>query len=151
MLSEYWDKVWSRKYERYNRHHFDIWQAVLSFLKGKVLDLGCGPGIIYKDTNVDLTGVDWSEEALKQAKINYPKGNYILSDIKNTGLPDKSFDTVVLFGVLDYFENWDDILIEARRLRKEDGKIIATLLNGFNNHNWIKYPKLTGNWRLYQE
>jgi len=34
-----------------------------------VLDLGCGPGIIYKDTNVDLTGVDWSEEALKQAKI----------------------------------------------------------------------------------
>lgn len=129
----------------------DIWMTVLPFIKGRVLDLGCGPCVLYKDTDIDLTGVDWSEEALKKAKENYPRGTYICSDLLATNLIDKSYDTIVMLGVLDYFEDWELIMKEARRLKRDDGKIIATLLNGFNGHDWTQYKHVTGNWYLYAE
>lgn len=113
--------------------------------------MGCGPCFIWKDKEVDLTGVDISSKALEEAQINYPQGKYILADCRNTGLPNKVFDTVTLFGLLDYFEDWNEVLKEARRIRKDGGKIFATLLHGFNNHDWTKYPMIAGNWHLYEE
>lgn len=107
--------------------------------------------MLYQDKAVDLTGVDSSQEALNQAKINYPQGKYVLADARHTTLPDKSFDTVVMFGLLDYFENWEEVLVEARRIVKPGGKIIATLLNGFEGHDWTKYQHITSNWYLYSE
>lgn len=148
---EFWDVVWSKPYGRYNRHHQKIWDAILPYLKGKTCDLGCGPCSVYKDKNIDLVGVDQSSIAIQEAKKNYPRGKYIVSDILQTGFVDSFFDTVVMFGVLDYFDNWDDILREARRICKSNGKIIATLLNGFMGHDWSKYKHITGNWHLYIE
>ena len=148
----YWDKVWSRPYGRYNRHHQAIWEAVLPFLKGKVLDLGCGPCVIYQGKDIDMLGVDISHKALEEAAKNYPKGKYMQWDITvRLPIPDAVYDTVALFGVLDYYEDWDKILKEARRVKKPDGHIVATLLNGYNGHDWTKYKHLTGNWYLYGE
>lgn len=112
------------------------------------MDFGCGPCVIYKNKNIDLTGIDWSEEALTQARINYPQGKYVSSSV---GLPDKSFDTVIMLGFLDYFEDWEEVLKEARRICKLGGFILATLLNGFEGHDWIGYQHLTGDWYLYTE
>jgi len=102
---------------------------------------------MYEGKNVKLTGVDSSEEALKQAKLHYPKGSYVCADATATGLPSGKFDTVLMLGLLDYFEDWTPVLKEARRIGKE--KIIATLLNGFRGHDWTMYPKITGNWHLF--
>ena len=143
-----WNKTWSRKYERYNRHHQAIWEAVLPFLRGKVVDLGCGPSVMYEGKNIDLTGVDWSEEGLKQAKLHYPQGKFILAEATDTGLPSCSFDTVIMLGLLDYFDDWEKVLKEARRLMKPGGQIIGTLLHGFNGHDWKSYPHITGNWHF---
>ena len=120
-------------------------------MKGRVLDLGCGPCVIYKGQDVDLTGVDQSGEALKQAKLNYPNGTYVKADVLSTGLPDNQYDTIIMLGLLDYFEDWGPILNEARRLKKPDGKIVATLLNGYEGHDWTKNPHITSNWYLYTE
>lgn len=119
-------------------------------LKGKVCDLGCGPAVIYKGKNIDLTGVDISFQGLEEAKKNYPTGNYILASAANTGLNSSSFDTVVMFGLLDYFDDWNIILKEAERICKKDGHILATLLNGFQGHDWTSYKFITGNWFLYE-
>lgn len=148
MDASYWNRVWTRKYERYNRHHLEIWEAVVPFLMGKVLDLGCGPCVLYEGKDIDLTGVDFSEDALEQAKLHYPKGRYICANARNTGIQEK-FDVVVMFGLLDYFEDWNEVLTEARRLTQ--GRIYATLLHKFNNHDWSEYPRITGNWHLYYE
>lgn len=133
---EYWNKIWSRKYERYNRHHQIIWDAIKP--EGNIVDLGCGPAVMYEGKKVSLIGVDWSEEALKQAKLHYPWGVFILATAGNTGLPSNQFDTVVMLGLLDYFDDWTELLIEARRLLKKNGRIVATLLQGFNGHNWTE-------------
>lgn len=56
-----------------------------------------------------------------------------------------------MLGLLDYFEDWTPVLEEARRLKKPEGKIIATLLNGYEGHDWTSYPRITSNWHLYLE
>lgn len=146
--ASFWDKTWSRKYERYNRHHQAIWEAVVSFIEGKVVDLGCGPCVMYEGKDIDLTGVDWSLEALNQARLHYPKGIYVQASATDSGLPTGQYDTVLMMGLLDYFEDWTPVLTEARRLTKPSGKILGTLLHGFWGHDWSKYPKICGNWHL---
>ena len=148
-LKDFWDKTWSRKYHRYNLHHQAIWDYLnTQNFKGNILDLGCGPCVMYKDKNIQLTGVDWSEEGLKQAKINYPQGEYICGDVTKTGLPSDSFDTVLACGLLDLFDDWTPVILEAQRLLKPGGKFYGTLLNGFENHDWTKYPHVVGNWHI---
>ena len=128
-----------------------MWDKMLPKLEGKIADLGCGPCMIYKGKDVDLTGVDSSEEAINQAKINYPKGNFVVADSRKTGLPSESFDSVIMLGLLDYFEEWEEVLVEARRILKPGGFILATLYNGFQGHDWTEYEHLTGEWYLYTE
>ena len=146
--SKFWDKTWGRPYGRYNRHHKDIWEAVTPFIKGKVIDLGCGTALMYQGKQIDLTGIDWSETGINEAQKNYPNGKFFVRDLRETQFPDKSFDTCILAGVLDYFEDWNPIITEARRITK--GNIIATLLNGFQGHSWnlVKFPiiKKVCNW-----
>lgn len=146
--ARFWDTTWARKYEHYNKHHQAIWEAMLPKISGRVVDLGCGPCVMYEGKDIDLTGVDWSAEALNQARLHYPKGNYVQAKAEDSGLPTGQFDTVLMLGLLDYYEDWTTVLNEARRLVKKDGKILATLLNGFYNHDWTKYQKICGNWYL---
>lgn len=103
---------------------------------------------MYEGKEIGLVGIDWSAEALKQARLHYPCGVYIQADATATGLPSGQFDAVGMFGLLDYFEDWEPVLKEARRLIKPEGKIVATLLDGFRGHNWKKYPRICGNWHL---
>lgn len=145
----YWDKVWSRKYERYNRHHKEIWDAVLPLIgDGSVVDLGIGAGVIWEHTTVDLTGLDQSLEGLKQAQLHYPKGKYVLGNAAKTPFLDKSFDTCVMLGLLDYHKDLSAFVDEARRITRKH--IIATFLHGFNGHDWLNppYPMIAkvGNW-----
>lgn len=147
---DFWDVTWKRPYGNYNSHHEAVWRAVLPFVKGKVVDLGCGPCVIYKGKDIDLTGVDFSDSAIQEAKKNYPQGKYVVSKAQDTELPEKSFDTVIMLGLLDYFDDWSIILNEAERICKDDGHIVATLLDGFQNHNWKTYKHLTSNWYIYE-
>ncbi|MEK9207088.1 MAG: class I SAM-dependent methyltransferase [Patescibacteria group bacterium] len=149
---DFWDKTWSRKYHRYNLHHQAIWDYLNTrdIFKGNVLDLGCGPCVMYKNKDIQLTGVDWSEEGLRQAKINYPRGTYICGDATKTSLPSDSFDTILACGLLDLFDNWKPVIIEAQRLLKLGGKFYATLLQGYSGHDWTQYPHVTGNWHLIE-
>ena len=150
MENSYWDKVWSRKYERYNRHHQEVWDYLnsLDVWRGKVVDLGCGPCVMYEGRTVSLTGVDWSKEALEQAKKHCPNGNYVLADVSSTGLPTGQFDVVVGCGLLDWIDDWEPVIVEAKRLLKPGKKAYFTLLQGFNSHDWSQYPHIVGNWHL---
>lgn len=145
-----WDKIWDKSHVKYNRHHQGIWDYLnsLGAWRGSVVDLGCGPCVMYKNKDIQLTGVDWSEEGLRQAKINYPRGVYICGDATKTNLSSDSFDTVLACGLLDYFDDWNPVIIEAQRLLKSGGKFYATLLNNFNQHDWKQFPHIVGNWHL---
>lgn len=79
----------------------------------KILDLGCGPGILSKylsDLGYDVTGVDFAEQMISIAKELAPNANFIVSDIANLELDDK-FDGVVLAHFLVHFSEEENIQI----------------------------------------
>jgi len=153
----FWDSFWARKNVAYNRQHQKLWEYCSQFLIGKVADLGCGPCVMYENKDIDLTGIDFSSQAIVEAKKHYPRGRYLVAEAANTGLTDKEFDSVIMLGLLDYFEDWSPILTEVRRIAKPGAPIVASLLHTFQGHDWSEenvrkkasiksYIKLTHNW-----
>lgn len=79
----------------------------------KILDLGCGPGILSKylsDLGYDVTGVDFAEQMISIAKKLAPNANFIVSDIANLELDDK-FYGIVLAHLLIHFSKDENIQI----------------------------------------
>lgn len=67
-----------------------------------LLDIGCGPGLnaeIFAKNGLNVTGFDFSEEMIKLARKNCPKGTFILSSIENFS-SDVKFDGICLSFVI---------------------------------------------------
>lgn len=87
----------------------------------RVLDLGCGDGILYEVLGrpAGMVGLDISEEAVKKAKA---KGlDARVFDFANAPLPftNGEFDSVVLLDVLEHFYDPLVVIKEAARAGKE--------------------------------
>ena len=88
-----------------------------SFLKtvsgNKILDLGCGPGILSKylsNLGYDVTGVDFAEQMISIARGIVPDTKFIVSDVASLELDDK-FDGIVLAHFLIHFSKEENIQI----------------------------------------
>lgn len=94
-------------------------------LHSPVLEIGCGTGFVidYLTRNgFDATGIELSEEAIKQAHYHYPGVNILKATDPNV-LPftNESFNTIVSFDVLEHFESVDIHLKEVSRVLKKNG------------------------------
>jgi ubiquinone/menaquinone biosynthesis C-methylase UbiE len=101
----------------------------------KVLDFGCGLGQ-YSIAAARLVGDGGSVQALdlhptaletiekKAAKHGLSNIDTIYSELE-TGLDDKSIDTVLLFGILNTRKDVSSILRELHRVVVEDGKVLV--------------------------
>jgi SAM-dependent methyltransferase len=90
---------------------------------GKVLDIGCGPGLYLKDfgDKYVLYGQDISQSMIDIAKKELPRGNFINGNILDVELP-RELDLIYCIGVLIY--------IPPSQLDKFFDKIFAHLNNG---------------------
>ena len=119
-------------------------EFLLSFCKKSpmtILDLGCGPGI-YLEKLAELghhcTGIDFSMNSISYARekakkkgldIRYINQNYLELDFA------KQFDLVIMicegaFPLMETDEMNFQILANATKALKKDGKFIFTTLNG---------------------
>lgn len=67
--------------------------------KAKILDVGCGPGQFTKhmlEKGFDVTGVDYSEEMLNQARKMVPDGKFKFMDMRHLEFDDASFDGLLV-------------------------------------------------------
>ena len=102
----------------------------------RVLDVGIGTGIVakelIKDLNIRIDGVDASPNMLAIARKALPE-NARLYKASATGLPvpARSYDAVLYNYVLRYMipADTNDVLSEAARVTKPNGKVIITDLN----------------------
>lgn len=65
-----------------------------------ILDIGCGTGIPYTRAlaqQFNVTGVDSSNEMIKQARANVPKESFIHGDVMSVEFPSLSFNGAVAF------------------------------------------------------
>lgn len=97
----------------------DIFKT-LEIKKGKILDVGCGPGNLkkYLGDKFSYTGIDFSKEMLKEAKQKgYKTLEGEIEDILPT-IKDKSFDYVLAVSSLHFVKNINFTIKEFERISR---------------------------------
>ncbi|MBX4210357.1 methyltransferase domain-containing protein [Candidatus Parcubacteria bacterium] len=117
--------------------------AILSEIqwKGKrVLDIGCGTGelsyYISKRGVKKVTGIDYSDVAIRIAKQNYTGKNleYKCEDIGNIS---GTFDVIIIVGVLEHIDDPFKFLKDVKKMLSPKGSIIVTCPNWSNARGYI--------------
>lgn len=102
----------------------------------RILDLGCGNGrlaILLAQSGNAVIGIDNSDEQIRLARSNpasaagfSPGGSleFRQAPMEATGLPDASFDTVILSQSLHHAAKPKEALAESRRLLAPGGRIL---------------------------
>ena len=103
--------------------------------KLKILDVGCGGGIICEPLarlGAQVTGLDFSPNNIKAAKLhsikNKLKINYINKDIEKSKL-DEKFDLILMFEVLEHLDNWQKTIKKIKKNLNKNGLIIISTIN----------------------
>lgn len=135
--SAYWDIIWGRPYVHYESHHQLFWKLVREHAHGKILDLGCGSASCWKGSVAQVTGIDYSPQAIVEAKKNYPAGRFIVGDIQKVPLKGQ-YDTIVLCGVVNYYRDLTAIKNELQRLAHRGTTILITInvIQDFPDRTW---------------
>ncbi len=112
----------------------------------KALDVACGVGIYCKYLIwlgvKSVTGIDFSKNALKQARMHVPKAKFTYGDSKNLPFKDNQFDLILNAHMIEHFTD-DDIIRfmkEAFRVLKKDGKLLIITPNGWCPNRFL-FPK----------
>lgn len=101
--------------------------------KGKILDVGCGSGVLVDKLSKDgyqATGIDRSEQAISFAE-KYMEGTFMLGDADLTGIQGKElYDVVVASHILEHLDNPQPFFEGVKgALRGGDGYIIVAVPN----------------------
>ena len=102
---------------------------------GRVLDLGCGPGVYTKDLldrGWQLWGVDIAPKMLKVAQgrtEGRPGAGFAVGQTTKLPFASASFDAVVCIGVLAYVESEQQTIREIARMLKPGGCAVIQIMN----------------------
>jgi ubiquinone/menaquinone biosynthesis C-methylase UbiE len=121
-------------------HSFSVRkQRVLELLDqirpGRVLDVGCGPGIVVQDLvdrGFDYYGVDIAEQMIAQARRRFPRvdpARFSVGRIQRLDVPDATFDVVLCIGVVEYVVDDGEAIREIARVLKPGGVAIISMPN----------------------
>lgn len=107
---------------------------------GKILDIGCGQGLLIKKIractpDVKMHGIDLSQKLCEISKRNNPDAYILNGDAESLPYDDDSFDFVFMTEALEHMLDYDRALSEAHRVLKPGGIFIVTV----PNRDWLRY------------
>jgi SAM-dependent methyltransferase len=135
-------EIYDEIYQKYKDYYLLVSDIVKRFTptKAKIIDLGCGTGIleIYLPKDYKIVGIDNSKDMLKIAKSKKLKNaKFVLADIRNLDLKEKFDIAVCINDTLNHLTSSKDLKSffanVARHLKK--GSIF---IFDFNTTNFIK-------------
>ena len=90
-----------------DRFHRKILAEVVALSPRTFLDAGCGEGFVARKVieavpGIELTGYDISEAALQIAADANPEASFVAGSVVDLPFPDRSFDVVGCFEVLEH-------------------------------------------------
>lgn len=99
--------------------------------KPSILDFGCASGdfVNFTKSNYDITGIDFSDDAILLAKTKYPdlKSQFLyFNELQNL---DRTFDIIVLWDVLEHVKSPLETLEYLKKFLKTGGAIIISTPN----------------------
>ena len=99
-------------------------KKVLPYLKGDILDVGCGPGfnsVYLKDKFINYIGIDYSEEFIKIAKSLHSNGIFVAGNVKSLkALNLENPDLIIGIGILHHIDNLNEALMSLKEIAKND-------------------------------
>jgi ubiquinone/menaquinone biosynthesis C-methylase UbiE len=108
-----------------------------------VLELGCGTGF-YSEMVIgrvkQLTATDLAPEMIEQAKRNLAQFTNVevrIEDCYNTSFKDNVFDGVLMTNLLHIVVDPLAVLMEGRRVLKDNGRIVIVDITGYGM-NFVK-------------
>jgi ubiquinone/menaquinone biosynthesis C-methylase UbiE len=109
------------------------------------LDAGCGPGLITAmmaevvGAGGSVVGLDVSDTRLAEARTlcsGLPQCRFVQADVRQTGLPDNSFDYVWSQFLFEYLPNPEPALTELIRVTRPGGRVVVADVDGPGDLNW---------------
>ncbi len=131
-----------------------IYRILKKYHIHRVLDVGCGLGkvtVYLAEKGLDVMGIDISprlvELAQKKAQEHHVPIEFQVSELAHY-IPKEKFDGVLFAGVLEHIENEEQLMHDAKRVLKEDGKMVIFDIPLFP---WLYHPrdKRVGHLRRY--
>ena len=139
-------------YKGLHAHHYDLLYAEKPYLeearyvdkllreagvaRGRLLDLACGTGRhaeAFARLGWDVTGVDYSEVLLEQARLNVPGARFVMQDMRELDLPGEQFNAVTcLFDSIGYPLDDEGVvatLVATARHLAPDGALVVEFLH----------------------
>ncbi len=103
--------------------------------KGRVLDLGCGPGQIgryLRDQGVDAFGIDLSPGMVELARQTHPGMEFQQGDMRALPLPDNALAGIAAFYSIIHIRRADvtTVLEELRRVLQPGGVLLLSFHRG---------------------
>jgi SAM-dependent methyltransferase len=118
-----------------------IEKKAMEFVKGRVLDIGCGAGrhsIYLQEKGYDVTGIDKSLLAIKVSKLRGLKKAEVIP-IEKAKFKPNSFDTIMMignnFGLFGSFKKAQRLLRRFYKMTSKDALIIADTLDPYKTNN----------------
>ena len=125
------------------KKHFKLDKDISNPLKNlKILDIGCGGGLISEPLSrlgAEVTGIDASEKNIKIASLHAKKNNLKIRylNLSPEKFDEKDFDVVLNLEIVEHVDNIDLYLKSCQRLLKKDCLMFTATLN----RTFISYIK----------
>lgn len=138
------EKIFHRQRERSTIKYINKYSS-----NSKILDVGCGTGLITRHLRGNVTGLDINQWNLDQAKKYSPNAKFIVSDCENmNAFPSNTIDLVVFTETLEHLPTPKKALQEIKRILKVGGKAVITVPS--NSLVW-KFRKYLTTTHLHNE
>ena len=135
-MSIFTTEITSEKITSDNPIHQRLFRAYVEsvpFIRGDVLELGCGEGRgidLINQKAKTFTAVDKIDSVITKLKAKYPMNKYIKSSFPPLSIfDDNSFDTIISFQVIEHIKNDKLFVKEIYRLLKKGGNALITTPN----------------------
>lgn len=151
MQGELWGKRAADWASIQERTGIDGYMHALNFLNisasDLLLDVGCGSGFFSRlavEKGATVTGIDASDLLIAYAQVHHPSIQYLTGEMEELPFDDGVFDVVTGFNSFQYAAHTANALSEARRVLKDNGRLVVMIWGNRVDCETATYLKVVG-------